>query len=216
MIDLPSLFFGAFVGAFAFTLLEVCKQTRRIVQRGRAWSWQNGYLYMIWTEILVNLVFAVVTILHFNESVSGTLAFYFGTVTLWALQTQMLSQIIANRVSLIMVSRKRATWMRWGLFALILGVNVGVFIIWIPAYLPGATPRQKNLNNLFEKIEKSFFLVVDLGLNGFFLYLVRFRLIAGGLPKYWALFKMNAVLIVVSTAMDAALLGTLSLPDPYV
>ncbi|ATY62142.1 hypothetical protein A9K55_009138 [Cordyceps militaris] len=216
MLDLPSLYFGAFVGVFAFTLVEICAQTRRIVQRARAWGWANGYLYMIWSEGLVNLVLAVITILHFNDRIPGTLAFYFGTVTMWALQTQVLSQIIANRVCLIMVSRQRATWMRWGLFALILGVNVGVYIIWIPAYLPNAGPGRKRLNDIFEKFEKSFFLVVDLGLNAFFLYLVRFRLIAGGLPKYWALFKMNLVLIVVSTAMDAALLGMLSLSDPYV
>ncbi|OAR01135.1 hypothetical protein LLEC1_06340, partial [Akanthomyces lecanii] len=138
MMELPSLFFGAFVGVFAFTLLEVCRQTRRIVRRGRAWRWQNGYLYMIWTETLVNLVFAVVTILHLDGPVGGTLALYVGTVALWALQTQMLSQVIANRVSLIMVSRKRAAWLRWALFALILGVNVGVFVVWIPAHLPGA------------------------------------------------------------------------------
>ena len=73
---------------------------------------------MIWSEAIVNLVFAIITILHFNGNLQGTLAFYFGTVTLWALQTQILSQIIANRVSLIMMSRPRATWMRWGLFVL--------------------------------------------------------------------------------------------------
>ncbi|TQV91741.1 hypothetical protein IF1G_09807 [Cordyceps javanica] len=194
MIDLPSIYFGALLGAFAFTLLEICNQTRRIVQRAGAWGWQNSYLYMIWSEAIVNLVFAIITILHFNGNLQGTLAFYFGTVTLWALQTQILSQIIANRVSLIMMSRQRATWMRWGLFVLILGVNAGVYVIWIPAYLPDASPQRKRLNDIFEK----------------------FRLIAGGLPKYWALFKMNTVLIVVSTAMDAALLGMLSLSDPYV
>ncbi|KAJ6781162.1 hypothetical protein PWT90_08255 [Aphanocladium album] len=216
MIDLPSLFFGAFVCAFAFTLIEICKQTRRIARRGRVWSSKNGYLYMIWIEHIVNLVFAVSTILYLNGTIHGSFAFYFGTVTLWTIQTQILGQIIANRVSLIMVSRKRAKWMRLGLFVLVLGVNIGVYVIWIPAWLSHSTPRHKRLNDIFEKFEKSFFLAVDLGLNLLFLYLVRFRLIAGGLPKYWALFKMNALLIVVSTAMDATLLGMLSLSDPYV
>ncbi|KAJ3481149.1 hypothetical protein NLG97_g7895 [Lecanicillium saksenae] len=215
MIDLPSLFFGAFAVAFALTLVEICKQTRRIARRGRAASLQNGYLYMIWAEHMVNLAFAIITILYLNGVIRGSFAFYFATVTLWALQTQILTQIIANRVSLIMVSRKRAKWMRLGLFILVLGVNVGVFIIWIPAWLENSKPRHKRLNDIFEKVEKIFFLLFYFGLNLFFIYLVRFRLIAGGLPKYWALFKVNAVLIVLATAMDAALLGMLSLSDSY-
>lgn len=115
-----------------------------------------------------------------------------------------------------MVNRSKVKWLHLGLFLGILAVNVGVFVIWISAYMPGATPWQIKLNMYFEKAEKSFFLVVDLALNLYFLYLVRFRLIQGGLSKYWKLFKMNALLVVISTAMDASLLGMLSLPDPYV
>lgn len=137
------------------------------------------------------------------------------SVTLWAIQTQLLSQIIANRVSLIMVSKRKAKWLKICLACGIGCVNVGVYVIWTSAYLPNATPAQKHLNDVFEKIEKSFFLVVDLGLNLCFLYLVRFRLISGGLNKYWPLFNLNTALICVATAMDAALLGMLSLPNPY-
>lgn len=216
MIDLPSLFFGALVGVFPYALTEICKQTRRIIDKSRGRSWQNAYLWMIWIEAIVNVAFSIITILYLNGVIEGSFAFYFGTVTLWAIQTQVLSQIIGNRIALIMVSRTRAKWMRLGLFVMILAVNVTVFVIWIPAYLPDATVENRRLNDIFEQFEKSFFLAVDLGLNLFFLYLVRFRLIAGGLPKYWLLFKMNAVLIVISVAMDAALLGMLSLPYPYV
>ena len=136
-------------------------------------------------------------------------------MTLWAVQTQLLSQIIANRVSLIMVNRRKAKWLKIGLAIGIGCVNIAVYVIWTSAYLPQATPEQKHLNAIFEKAEKSFFLVVDLGLNLLFLYLVRFRLIAGGLSKYWPLFNLNSALVCISTAMDAALLGMLSLPDPY-
>lgn len=136
-------------------------------------------------------------------------------VTLWAIQTQLLSQIIANRVSLIMVSKRKAKWLKICLVCGIGCVNIAVYVIWTSAYLPDATPAQKHLNDIFEKAEKSFFLVVDLGLNLCFLYLVRFRLISGGLNKYWPLFNLNAALVCVATAMDAALLGMLSLPNPY-
>lgn len=136
-------------------------------------------------------------------------------VVLWAIQTQLLLQIIANRVSLIVVDKRKAQILKWGLFACVACVNLAVAGIWIPAQLPTASPFQITLNIIFEKAEKSFFLVVDLGLNLYFLYLVRFRLIADGLNKYWLLFKFNVAIVFLSTSMDILLLGFLSLPDPY-
>ena len=105
--------------------------------------------------------------------------------------------------------------LRWGLFIGIGLINLAVCIIWTIAQLPGATHTQVLVNMVFEKAEKTFFLVVDLGLNLLFLYLVRFRLIKDGLSKYWQLYNFNAGIVVLSTAMDILLLGFLSLPDPY-
>lgn len=134
---------------------------------------------------------------------------------LWAIQTQLLSQIIANRVALIMVSRQKSLQLRWGLFIAIGLVNIAVGCIWTPAHLETASDFQKNLNVIFENVEKSFFLVVDLGLNLYFLYLVRYRLIADGLDKYWTLYKFNIGFVAISTTMDALLLGLLSLPNSF-
>ena len=105
--------------------------------------------------------------------------------------------------------------MKWTLVVAIGCVNIAVFYIWTTAQMPSATPYQVMVNHMFEKAEKSFFLVIDLALNLYFLYLVRFRLIADGLSKYWRLFNFNAGIVVVSTSMDVLLLGFLSLPDPY-
>ena len=105
--------------------------------------------------------------------------------------------------------------LRWGLFIVIGCINIAVAAIWPSAQMPGASPRLVTLNIIFEKAEKSFFLVVDLGLNLLFLYLVRFRLIADGLTKYWKLYNFNAAIVMLSTSMDVLLLGFLSLPDPY-
>jgi hypothetical protein len=104
--------------------------------------------------------------------------------------------------------------MKWGLFVAVGSINIAVYVIWISAHMPSATPSNVTLNMIFEKAEKSFFLVVDLALNLYFLYLVRFRLIKDGLTKYWRLFKANAALVVLSTSMDICLLGFLSLSDP--
>ncbi|KAK2595464.1 hypothetical protein QQS21_006804 [Conoideocrella luteorostrata] len=114
-----------------------------------------------------------------------------------------------------MVNKRKAKWLKLGLVAAIACVNTGVYVIWPAAYMADATPEQKHRNDIFEKAEKAFFLVVDLGLNVTFLYLVRFRLIAHGLSKYWQLFNFNVAIVCLSTAMDAALLGMLSLPNPY-
>lgn len=134
---------------------------------------------------------------------------------LWSIQTQLLSQIIANRVSLIMVNKRKSRLLKWGLFILIGMINISVFCIWIMAHMPSATPSMIALNNIWERIEKSLFLVIDSGLNLYFLYLVRYRLIADGLVKYWRLFYFNAAIALVSLSMDALLLGMLSLPNPY-
>ncbi|KAL6408150.1 hypothetical protein AUP68_08524 [Ilyonectria robusta] len=129
--------------------------------------------------------------------------------------TQLLPQIIANRVALIMTNKRRARKLKWGLALPIACINIAVCYIWTVAHLPSATPFQIHVNLMFEKAEKSFFLIIDLGLNLYFLYLVRFRLIADGLGKYWRLFNFNAGMVVISTSMDIMLLGFLSLPNPY-
>lgn len=114
-----------------------------------------------------------------------------------------------------MVSRRKALYLKVGLFVAILGVNIAVGFIWVPAHFPSASTDKVHLNEVFEKAEKSFFLVIDLALNLYFLYLVRFRLIADGLSKYWRLFNMNVGAVILSTSMDILLLGFLSLPSPY-
>lgn len=114
-----------------------------------------------------------------------------------------------------MTSKRKAKILKWSFFIVIGLINIAVYVIWVSAHLDGATPQQVTLNELFEKAEKAFFLVADLGLNLYFLYLVRFRLISDGLSKYWRLFNYNAAIVVISTSMDILLLGFLSLPDPF-
>ncbi|RYO79251.1 hypothetical protein DL766_003827 [Monosporascus sp. MC13-8B] len=212
-MDLAAIYYGIFLGVFVFTFSKVLQQTRAIW--GRTRSLANAYLYMIWVEAWVNFVFALITFLFLNGIIPGSLAFYLATVALWAIQTQLLPQIIANRVSLITTNKRFARKLKWSLVIAIGCINIAVCYIWTTAQMPSATAYQIMLNHMFERAEKSFFLVVDLGLNLYFLYLVRFRLIADGLSKYWRLFNFNAGIVVVSTSMDILLLGFLSLPDPY-
>lgn len=114
-----------------------------------------------------------------------------------------------------MINKRKAAYLKWGLAAAITPVCLAVAYIWISAHVDGATEAQKSLNFYFEKAEKSFFLVVDLALNLYFLYLVRFNLISAGLTKYWRLFNFNCGMVLISTTMDVLLLGFLSLDDQY-
>ncbi|KAJ0423181.1 hypothetical protein BJY00DRAFT_310309 [Aspergillus carlsbadensis] len=212
-MDVSVFFFGLFLGFFIFTMEGVVRQTIQIWKRTH--KFVQAYLWMIWSESVVNLVFAVTTRMQLDGVIGGSVGYYFSTVLLWTIQTQLLSQIIANRIALIMVSRRKSLQLRWGLFIAIGLVNIAVAVIWIPAHLDSATDFQKNLNFIFENVEKSFFLIVDLALNLYFLYLVRYRLIADGLNKYWTLYKFNIGFVTVSTTMDALLLGLLSLPNQY-
>jgi hypothetical protein len=129
-------------------------------------------------------------------------------------QTQLLLQIIANRVGLIMVDRRKAKLIKWVLFIIVLAVNISVYCIWIPAHME-TSPTFVSLNFVWERVEKSIFLVVDLGLNVYFLYLVRSQLISRGMVKYWRLFHFNCGITVLSVSMDLLLLGLLSLPHAY-
>ncbi|KAL2825831.1 hypothetical protein BDW59DRAFT_161497 [Aspergillus cavernicola] len=212
-MDVSVFFFGLFLGFFIFTMEGVVRQTIQIYKRTH--NFVQIYLSMIWIESAVNLIFATTTRLQLDGVIKPTLAYYVITVILWAIQTQLLSQIIANRIALIMMSRRKSLRLRWILFAGIGVINIAVACIWIPGHLEGASYFQRHLNFIFENVEKSFFLIVDLGLNLYFLYLVRYRLIADGLNKYWTLYKFNIGFVAISTTMDALLLGLLSLPNQY-
>lgn len=113
-----------------------------------------------------------------------------------------------------MVEKRKARLLKWGLFVGIGLVNISVYCIWIPGLL-NISPFYVHLNFIWEKVEKSIFLIVDLGLNIYFLYLIRSKLITKGLTKYNRLYRFNAYMVVVSVCMDAALLGMLSLPNHY-
>ncbi|KAM3088240.1 hypothetical protein ACMFMG_002294 [Clarireedia jacksonii] len=105
--------------------------------------------------------------------------------------------------------------MKWGLFGLVGIINISVFIIWIPARME-ISPTWIHVNDIWDRIEKSLYLIIDGLLNAYFLYLVRSKLISFGLTKYQALFNFNASIVVVSLSMDLLLIGLMSLPNNFI
>ena len=63
-MDIASLLFGIFIGLFILTLKVVVEQTSTIWKRTR--SLRNAYLYMIWVEAIVNLIFSLMTFLFLH------------------------------------------------------------------------------------------------------------------------------------------------------
>ena len=93
--------------------------------------------------------------------------------------------------------------LRWSVAVFISLINVTVFCIWIPARLE-ISQRYIDINQVWDRIEKVLFAIVDLGLNLYFLYIVKSQLIACGLDKYKLLFNFNIGMVVISIAMDVS------------
>jgi hypothetical protein len=125
---------------------------------------------------------------------------------LWAFEIQLLMQIIINRIALIAEHRATVRKIKWGTVVLITMINIAVFCIWIPAHIvPPANQTFVRINEVWDKITKVLILLVDAGLNWYFLKTVNIRLVRQhGLTKYKPLIGFNAKLMVLSIAMDVS------------
>jgi len=84
-------------------------------------------------------------------------------VTLWCLELHLLIQIIINRLALI-TSHRLIQLIKWGSFAIILFINIGVYCIWIPARLQ-ISQTYIDINQVFDRCEKVLYLLLDAALN---------------------------------------------------
>ena len=127
-------------------------------------------------------------------------------------------QIIINRIALIAEHRSTIRNLKWGTVILITAINIAVFCIWIPSHtVPPISETYVKINNVWDKISKVLILIVDAGLNWYFLRTVKIRLVEQhGLTKYAPLVGFNGKLMVVSIAMDALLIGLMFLKNQVV
>jgi hypothetical protein len=136
-------------------------------------------------------------------------------VTLWALQVQFLLQIIINRISILLPHLRKVTHLKIIVAVLITAINISVYCIWIPARLQIST-EYENINNVWDRCEKSIYLVVDAALNWYFMKTVHEKLVANGLSKYKRLINFNLVLVFFSLSMDCLIIGMMSLRNSFV
>ncbi|KAK2033989.1 hypothetical protein LX32DRAFT_679335 [Colletotrichum zoysiae] len=211
--QIASLAAGFTIGFGFLTVWEAMKQTRRNRNPLR-----STYIYMIWGEIIANLVIAIVGWLFLDGVLGPTVPVLFFILFLWVWEIQLLMQIIINRIAIIEEGQKTIVYMKWGTALVITLINIAVFVIWIPAHLqPPASQTFVTINRYWDRTSKILILLVDAGLNWYFLRVVKNRLLnQHGLMKYKPLVGFNAKLMVLSIAMDAMLIGLMSLPNQVV
>jgi len=151
----------------------------------------------------------------------------------WCIQVQLLLQIIINRIRVIVPDRRRSRYIMIGTAAIVTAINISVFNIWIPArlqtshrYVPQPLTLLASLadtlssyikiNEIWDRIEKVLYLIIDALLNGYFLKTVKANLIKNGLEKYNKLLRFNQRIIVLSLLMDVMIIVAMSIPNSFV
>ncbi|OLN83289.1 hypothetical protein CCHL11_03028 [Colletotrichum chlorophyti] len=211
-MNIASMFWGFTLGVGLWSGVKGYRQSRA--------SWKrthriNTYVWLIWAEWFSSMAIGIVSWCYLTSIIQPSFEYFFFLLVLWSIQVQCLPQIIINRVAILMPIPAHAIRLKWGVFAILLVVNISVFCIWIPARLQ-INSTYVHINEIWDRIEKGIFLVVDAGLNLTFIYLVKSRLIASGLTKYTTLFRFNLLMITFSMSLDVILIGIMSLPNTLI
>ncbi|KAH0292379.1 hypothetical protein M436DRAFT_61018 [Aureobasidium namibiae CBS 147.97] len=199
---------GFSLGFGLLTVVRAYKQTRA----NRAPS-RSVYIYMLWGEILANLILGILTWLYLKDVVKTTPTLLFFILVFYALEVQLLMQIIINRIAVIAERRPTATKLKIATAVIISCINIAVFCIFIPSHMmPPVNQTFVHINRYWDRLSKVLIMLVDAFLNWYFVFTVRARLVKyHGLRKYKPLVSYYTRLGLVSVAMDLMLIGLMSL-----
>ncbi|KEP53427.1 putative transmembrane protein [Rhizoctonia solani 123E] len=204
-MKLATLAFGWTIGFGYFVVWHAIRQTKRL----------NAFTVMIWGEILVCAIFAIICWLYLCGVIGYSFWFYFIILTTWALQVQFLLQIIVNRICILLSTPRERFWLKFIIAAWITAINISVYCIWVPAKLQ-ISDQFHDINIWWDRTEKCLYLVTDAILNFMFIRSIKQRLLKVGLKKYDKLVKFNEKIIAVSLAMDVLIITMMSHPNDFV
>ncbi|KAL0578213.1 hypothetical protein V5O48_003788 [Marasmius crinis-equi] len=211
-LRIASLAFGWTLGFGYFTACHCVRETSRTRRI-------NTYVVLIWLELLVCLVFAIICWLYLTSAIPPSFWFFFSILTTWALQVQFLLQIIVNRLCILLPSEKERNRLRWGIAAIITAINISVYNIWVPAKLQ-ISAEYHDINIWWDRCEvdcKCIYLSIDGTLNWHFIRTVKNRLVKrNGLKKYKQLVRFNTQIIFISLLMDMLIIAMMSLRNDFV
>ncbi|CRK18261.1 hypothetical protein BN1723_006753 [Verticillium longisporum] len=184
--NIASILWGFTLGLGVWTGTKAIQQTMATLNRIHR---VNAYIALIWAEWISCMIFGIIAWIFLRGWFGPSFEFFFFL--------------------------PHATRLKWGVFLVLLAINISVFCVWIPARLQ-ISEGIIHANNIWDRIEKGIFLIIDLGLNLTFIYLVRSRLIASGLTKYTVLFRFNLAMICISMSLDIMIIGLMSLPNTLI
>ncbi|KAI0521244.1 hypothetical protein F5B22DRAFT_596289 [Xylaria bambusicola] len=207
-----STVWGFSLAVSLFTASKARKQTWRSWRRtGRA----TPYIIMVWGEWLASTILGIISWLFLYDVIEPSFQFFFSIITIWVFQLQCIMQILVNRIALVTRDQRKMNRLKWSVAGALLLLNISVYVIWIPARLQ-ISPTWIHINDVWDRIEKGLFAVIDLGLSSYFAYQVRAKLIANGLVKYNRLFRYNLVMIIFSLSLDIVLIVVVPLGNGFV
>ncbi|KAG9550246.1 hypothetical protein KCU97_g19971, partial [Aureobasidium melanogenum] len=179
---------------------------------------RSAYIYMIWGEIVANLVLGILCWLWLKDIVHNGAVLLFFILFFYVFEVQFLMQIIINRISII--SERKATAQRLKIVTAVVisCINIAVFCIFIPSHLsPPPSKVFVHINKYWDRCSKILIMLVDAFLNWYFIYVVKARLVKQhGLRKYKPLVAYYTRLGIISVCMDLMLIGLMSLPNGIV
>ncbi|KAF2635177.1 hypothetical protein P280DRAFT_378149, partial [Massarina eburnea CBS 473.64] len=176
---------------------------------------KSAYIWMVWIELAACIVIAMICLLYLLKYIRPSFYFYMAILLLWSIQVQLLLQIIINRIRVILADRKKGRNLIITVAVLITLINISVYCIWIPARLEIST-RYVHINDVWDRIEKGIYLIIDGTLNWYFIHVVKVNLVNNGLEKYNSLVRFNQRIIIVSLLMDVMIIAAMSIPNGFV
>ncbi|KPM45782.1 hypothetical protein AK830_g830 [Neonectria ditissima] len=200
-LAIVSVVWGLSLGLSAFGVIRAGNQTYHQWKRTRR---VTAYMVFIWLELVASTVLGGMGWGHVYGIVPPSFELFFFIIVFWIFQIHCIMQIIINRIALLAVSPTTARRLRWGVFGILAVINISVGSVWIPARLQ-INPTWIRVNEIYDRLEKAIFAVMDVGLNLYFVHLVRSSLVEYGLTKYVLLYRFNLAMVVLSLTMDVSL-----------
>lgn len=131
------------------------------------------------------------------------------------MQVQFLLQIIINRCAILLPDKRFARKLKIAVAVTITLINISVYNIWIPARLQ-ISEKYIHINEWWDRVEKAVYLIIDAGLNLYFITIVQRNLVKNGLQKYRRLVQWNKFIIAFSLGMDVLIISMMSLKNTFV
>ncbi|OLL22321.1 hypothetical protein NEOLI_005396 [Neolecta irregularis DAH-3] len=117
-------------------------------------------------------------------------------------------QIIINRVCLLFPLRKHRLWLKYGIAALVLCINI-VGFPFSNASVQNTSGHFIAVKSTVNRIEKISYLFIDAGLNFYFIHLVHTKLKGFGFRNYETLIRFNVRIVIVSLILNVILGGSM-------